>query len=54
LWNRLRSANEKTHRLNAQRAKLLSRLDPASPEDYTPGTFRVGEVPILPEQGVVT
>ena len=37
-----------------RRAKLLLRLDPAAPEDYTPGTFRVGDVPIAPEQEGVT
>jgi hypothetical protein len=30
------------------------RLDPAPREDYTPGTFRVGDVPIEPEREAVT
>jgi hypothetical protein len=30
------------------------RLDPASREDYTPGTFRVGDVPIALEREAVT
>jgi hypothetical protein len=30
------------------------RLDPAPREDYTPGTFRVGDVPIEPEREATT